>query len=149
MNGHGFGWMRGQHIHANPRRVRMVSDREGEPCKIADYMRQADDVPIVTDADSVYHGGNAYAKPQPLNVLRDTVVGRGLMQLCRYSQQWAFKRPYPADFFRSIEVLQTNLDWFWRSWFYGTGHVDIAIDDVSVFVKDLPGQDIQGAEERT
>ena len=61
-----------------------------------------------------------------------------------YSQQWAFKRPYPADFFRSIEdATGTDLDWFWRSWFYGTGHVDIAIDNVSVFVKDLPNPEIK------
>ena len=116
-------------------------------------MSQSDDVPIMTDADSViYRGNNAYAKPAAaLNVLRDTVVGPELFDaaFAHYSQQWAFKRPYPADFFRSIEdATGTDLDWFWRSWFYGTGHVDIAIDDVSVFVKDLPDPQIQQALKR-
>ena len=42
-----------------------------------------------------------------------------------------FKRPYPADFFRSMEDASgTDLDWFWRGWFFSTYHVDIAISDV-------------------
>ena len=52
--------------------------KRGEPYKIADYMSQSDDVPIMTDADSVISRGsnNAYAKPAAaLNVLRDTVIG--------------------------------------------------------------------------
>ena len=38
--------------------------KRGEPYKIADYMSRSDDVPIMTDADSVTsRGNNAYAKP--------------------------------------------------------------------------------------
>ena len=127
--------------------------KRGEPYKIADYMSLSDDVPIMTDADSViYRGNNAYAKPAAaLNVLRDTVVGPEMFDaaFAHYSQQWAFKRPYPADFFRSIEdATGTDLDWFWRSWFYGTGHVDIAIANVSVFVKDLPDPEIKKSLDR-
>lgn len=127
--------------------------KRGEPYKIADYMSRNDDVPIMTDADSVTNrGNNAYAKPAAaLNVLRDTVIGPELFDaaFAHYSQQWAFKRPYPADFFRSIEdATGTDLDWFWRSWFYGTSHVDLAIEGVSVFVKDLPNPEIKKALER-
>ena len=78
--------------------------KRGEPYKIADYMSRSDDVPIMTDADSVTsRGNNAYAKPvkRRLNVLRDTVIGPELFDaaFAHYSKQWAFKRPYPCRFF--------------------------------------------------
>ena len=48
-----------------------------------------------------------------------------------YARRWMFKRPYPADFFRSVEDASgVDLDWFWRGWFYSTDHVDIAVTDV-------------------
>jgi aminopeptidase N len=48
-----------------------------------------------------------------------------------YSRRWMFKRPTPADFFRTMEDASgVDLDWFWRGWFYGTDHVDVAIDEV-------------------
>ena len=48
-----------------------------------------------------------------------------------YSQRWMFKRPTPADFFRTMEDASgVDLDWFWRGWFYSTDRVDLAIDQV-------------------
>jgi hypothetical protein len=42
-----------------------------------------------------------------------------------------FKHPTPADFFRTMEDASgMDLDWFWRGWFFGTDHVDLAIEDV-------------------
>ena len=82
--------------------------KRGEPYKIADYMSQSDDVPIMTDADSVTsRGNNAYAKPAAaLNVLRDTVIGPELFDaaFAHYSQQWAFKRPYPQTSFVVLKM---------------------------------------------
>jgi aminopeptidase N len=44
-----------------------------------------------------------------------------------------FKRPEPADFFRTMEDASgIDLDWFWRGWFNRTDHVDISIDEVSL-----------------
>ena len=60
-------------------------------------------------------------------------VGRELFDHAfrTYAQRWAFKRPYPADFFRTMEDASgVDLDWFWRGWFYGTDHVDQAITNV-------------------
>lgn len=46
-------------------------------------------------------------------------------------KRWQFKRPMPADFFRTMEDASgVDLDWFWRGWFYSTEHCDIAIDKV-------------------
>ncbi|MEP3480420.1 MAG: M1 family metallopeptidase [Fuerstiella sp.] len=106
--------------------------RRGEPKNITSYMSSQSQVPIMTNSESILQfGANAYAKPATaLNVLRETVVGREAFDFAfkEYSQRWMFKRPYPADFFRSMEDASgVDLDWFWRGWFYSTDHVDLAI----------------------
>jgi hypothetical protein len=108
----------------------------GEPEKIIEYMTSADQEPIMTNSESVRRlGANAYAKPATaLNILRETVLGRELFDYAflEYCRRWAFKRPEPADFFRTMEDASgVDLDWFWRGWFYSTRPVDIAIEKVT------------------
>jgi hypothetical protein len=112
--------------------------RRGEPQYITDYMLTENQVPIMTNSESVLQfGNNAYAKPATaLNILRETVLGRELFDFAfkTYSQRWKFKRPQPADFFRTMEDASgVDLDWFWRGWFYTTDHVDLSIENVRVF----------------
>ncbi|NHK28307.1 M1 family metallopeptidase [Parvularcula flava] len=102
---------------------------------ITGYMTSEDQVPIMTQSDSVLNlGPNAYSKPTAaLIVMRETVMGRELFDfaLREYSQRWKFKRPTPYDFFRTMEEASgVDLDWFWRGWYYSTDHVDIAIKSV-------------------
>ena len=102
---------------------------------ITDYMVSEDQVPIMTNSDSVLQlGPNAYTKPTAsLIVLRETVMGRELFDFAfkEFSRRWKFKRPTPSDFFRSMEDASgIDLDWFWRGWYYSTDHVDIDIKDV-------------------
>lgn len=109
--------------------------RRGDPRNIAAYMKSANQVPIMTAGDSVIRvGENAYAKPATaLNILRETILGRDLFDFAfkEYANRWKFKRPMPADFFRTMEDASgTDLDWFWRGWFYTTDHVDLAIETV-------------------
>ncbi|MEM8798522.1 MAG: M1 family metallopeptidase [Pseudomonadota bacterium] len=109
--------------------------RRGEARKIVSYMRSQNQVPIMTNSESILQfGNNAYGKPATaLNILRETVMGRELFDFAfkEYARRWAFKRPYPADFFRTMEDASgVDLDWFWRGWFYSTDHVDISIDRV-------------------
>lgn len=109
--------------------------RAGEPRRITGYMKSNGQVPIMTNSESILQfGPNAYSKPATaLNVLRETVIGRKDFDFAfrEYSQRWMFKRPYPADFFRSMEDASgRDLDWFWRGWFYSTNHVDLAITGV-------------------
>jgi len=99
------------------------------------YMQSSNQVPIMTQSDSILQfGPNAYAKPAAaLVVLRETVMGRELFDFAfrEYSRRWKFKRPTPADFFRTMEdASAVDLDWFWRGWFFGTDHVDMALTDV-------------------
>jgi hypothetical protein len=110
----------------------------GEPQRIATYMKSENQVPIMTHSDAVLQfGNNAYGKPATaLNVLRESVLGRDLFDFAfkTYAQRWKFKRPTPADLFRTMEDASgQDLDWFWRGWFYTTDHVDISIENVRVF----------------
>lgn len=124
--------------------------RSGEPQKITSYMKSTNQVPIMTNSESILQfGPNAYSKPATaLNILRETVLGRELFDFAfrEYSTRWMFKRPFPADFFRSMEDASgVDLDWFWRGWFYTTDHVDIAITDVTEYRID-DGDPVKGSE---
>ncbi|NHZ60741.1 M1 family metallopeptidase [Massilia genomosp. 1] len=110
----------------------------GEARTIVDYMRSRDQVPIMTNSESLLQfGNNAYAKPAAaLNVLRETVLGRELFDFAfrEYAQRWKFKRPTPSDFFRTMEDASgTDLDWFWRGWFYTTDAVDVSVDGITEY----------------
>ncbi len=115
--------------------------RRGEPKDIVSYMVSADQVPIMTNSESVLQfGSNAYGKPATaLNILRESVLGRELFDFAfrEYARRWKFKHPTPADFFRTMEDASgVDLDWFWRGWFYGTGHVDVGVENVREYVLD-------------
>jgi hypothetical protein len=112
--------------------------QRGEARAIVDYMKSRNQNPIMTNAESVLQvGNNAYAKPATaLNILRETVLGRELFDFAfkEYSQRWKFKRPTPADFFRTMEDASgTDLDWFWRGWFYTTDAVDVSVDGITEY----------------
>ncbi|MFP4292585.1 MAG: M1 family metallopeptidase [Cyclobacteriaceae bacterium] len=119
---------------------RNYPSRRGPAFKIVPYMSgdKSGISPIMTNSEQVQQlGPNAYAKPATaLNILRETVLGRELFDHAfkTYATRWAFKHPEPADFFRTMEDASgTDLDWFWKGWFYTVDHVDISIDDVKYF----------------
>ncbi|KKK97991.1 hypothetical protein LCGC14_2647220, partial [marine sediment metagenome] len=90
-----------------------------EPRDIVAYMKSENQVPIMTQSDSVLRlGPNAYTKPAAaLNILREVILGRELFDFAfkEYAQRWKYKRPTPADFFRTMEEASgVDLDWFWR-----------------------------------
>ena len=110
--------------------------QRGEARDITNYMKSENQVPIMTQSDSLLQfGNNGYSKPATaLNILRETVMGRELFDFAfrEYAQRWMFKRPYPADLFRTMEDASgVDLDWFWRGWFYTTDHVDISLNKVT------------------
>jgi hypothetical protein len=97
-------------------------------------------------------GNNAYGKPcTALNILRETIMGRELFDYAfkEYARRWAFKHPTPDDFFRTMEDASgVDLDWFWRGWFYGTDHCDMAMEQVKVFQIDTKNPEIEKAIDR-
>ncbi len=125
----------------------------GEPRWIVDYMKSEQQVPIMTNSESLMQfGNNAYAKPATaLVILRETILGRELFDFAfrEYTRRWKFKRPTPADLFRTMEEASgVDLDWFWRGWFYTTDHVDISIDRVTHLKVDTKNPDVERAWQR-
>ncbi len=117
------------------------------PRDLVPYMVSNNQQPIMTQSDSITDlGSNAYGKPSAaLHVLRDTIIGRERFDfaLKEYARRWKFKRPTPADFFRTMEEASgTDLDWFWRGWFYTTDHVDISLDSIYRLKMDTKDPDI-------
>lgn len=126
---------------------------KGEAYDIVDYMKSPVQVPIMTQSDSILNfGPNAYHKPAAaLSILRETILGRELFDFAfkEFSQRWKFKRPTPADFFRTIEEASgVDLDWFWRGWFYSTDHVDISLDAIEKLRLDTQDPDIDLSRQR-
>lgn len=126
--------------------------RRGPAYLIADYMRGDKEFisPIMTNSESIWQfGNNAYGKPATaLNILRETVMGRELFDYAFkvYCERWKFKHPTPADFFRTMEdASAVDLDWFWRSWFYTTDHVDISVDNVKWFELNTKDPEVEKA----
>lgn len=122
--------------------------RRGEPAAIVPYMVSTNQVPIMTNSESILQfGANAYAKPATaLNVLRETILGRELFDYAfkEYARRWKFKRPMPADFFRTMEDASgVDLDWFWRGWFYSTDHCDISIEGLRLYKIDTQNPDVE------
>lgn len=129
--------------------------RRGPAYKIVGYMKAEKDLqmPIMTNSESILQfGNNAYGKPATgLNILRETILGRELFDYSFkiYCQRWMFKHPTPADFFRTMEDASgTDLDWFFRGWFYTTNHTDIAITDVQWYKFQSGNPDVDNTEKR-
>jgi hypothetical protein len=123
------------------------------PRDLISYMVSDQQQPIMTQSDSINDlGSNAYGKPSAAyHILRDTIIGRERFDfaLKEYANRWKFKRPTPADFFRTIEEASgTDLDWFWRGWFYTTDHVDISLDSIHRLRIDTENPDIDLARDR-
>lgn len=90
---------------------------------------------------SAYHypgpafGTASYSKPASLLRALRAVVGEDAFHEAYRSfiADWAYKHPYPYDFFNTFErVAGRDLDWFWYSWYYTTWTLDQAVADVSV-----------------
>lgn len=124
--------------------------RRGPAYKIVDYMKgdKSRISPIMSNSESIFQfGNNAYGKPATaLNILRETIMGRELFDYAfkKYSNRWMFKHPSPADLFRTMEDASgVDLDWFWRGWFYGTDHVDIALSNVQWYRLDTQNPEVE------
>ncbi len=111
--------------------------RRGPARNIVNYMRDPDQVPLMTHSDLIHKdfGNNGYAKPAAgLVMLREQILNPEIFDdaFREYSEKWAFKHPQPADFFRTLEEGSgEDLAWFWRGWFYTTHANDQAIGNVS------------------
>ena len=102
------------------------------------YSLKDSHVPIMANSESCPdHNFLAYFKPAAaLMVLRNYVMGADAFDYAfrEYARRWAFKQPYPEDFFRTMEDASgMDLDWFWRGWFYSNEYVDVAIANLQIY----------------
>jgi aminopeptidase N len=92
-------------------------------------------------------GVAAYRKPATLHAALRGLLGAETYDaaLQDFVDTWAYKHPYPSDFFNTVErVSGRELDWFWYSWYYTTWTLDQSIaavtatgDRTDVRVEDL------------
>ncbi len=108
----------------------------GPAKNIVDYMRNVAQVPMMTASDLVYanYSPQAYAKPATtLVMLREQVLEPAAFDRAfhEYAAKWVFKKPQPADFFRTMaNGAGEQLNWFWRGLFYTTYANDQALGGV-------------------
>ncbi|XCF07455.1 M1 family metallopeptidase [Tamlana crocina] len=110
--------------------------------------------PVMTTSDNELFnqfGMNFYVKPTVgLQMLRNSIIGKELFDEAfkEYANRWKYKHPNPADLFRTLEdATATDLDWFFRGWFFTTDHVDLELSNVKwfkVFEEDSNIEDQKG-----
>ncbi|SER17268.1 M1 family metallopeptidase [Pedobacter rhizosphaerae] len=96
-----------------------------------------DDTPIMTLTPDLKGSGsftNSYPKPGLAYLFVKDYLGDELFTkaLHHYINTWNGKHPMPYDFFFSMnEGSGKNLNWFWKSWFFEGGVLDLAIKAVN------------------
>jgi len=105
---------------------------------ILNWLKSPNREPIITHPDITQSnnlGMTAYYKPAyGLFMLREYVLGpeRFDNAFKAYIEAWAFKHPQPNDFFNIMEnVAGENLNWFWKTWFYGNDNIDLSVEAVN------------------
>ena len=128
----------------------------GTPQGITEYMKGDKSFirPIMTNSEEIRQFGyNGYGKPSAaLVLLRETVMGEELFDKAfkEYAQRWAFKRPMPADFFRTMEdASAVDLDWFWKGWFFSIDNVDVELSNVRWFKINTQQKGIENTVQET
>ncbi|HYO47410.1 MAG TPA: M1 family metallopeptidase [Gemmatimonadota bacterium] len=72
----------------------------------------------------------AYVKPAIMLTALREIAGHELFDetFAWYARTWAYRHPYPADFFRMMEDgVGMELGWFWHNWIWTTQTNDLAI----------------------
>ena len=106
--------------------------------EIMSRYKKNNDQPILTYADRIkegYLGYLAYSKPAAgLYLLREVILGPDRFDYAfqTYVHRWAYKHPKPEDFFRTMnDASGSDLNWFWKGWFYNNWKLDQAVTNVS------------------
>ena len=150
-----YGWMDEGMTSFNENQVRKefhrgVDTEAGDRNSYLTAARAGTEGEMMRWTDYHYPGaGNvaSYGKPATVLVALRGVLGAETFNRAyrEFYNRWAFKHPYPWDFFNTIEdVSGRDLDWFWRSWYYETWVLDQAVAAVT----ETPGGVIVSIEDR-
>jgi Peptidase family M1 domain len=91
------------------------------------------DVPLMVRTSNLRgrtYGVSSYQRPQAAYLTLLDLLGYEKFHDCMttYIDRWKGKHPMPLDFFNTWNAAaETNLDWFWKPWFYEFGYPDLAI----------------------
>ncbi|HMG82094.1 MAG TPA: M1 family metallopeptidase [Ferruginibacter sp.] len=94
-------------------------------------------IPIMTPGNALSGiglGNNEYGKASLGYLAVKDLLGDDMFRKClhAYMDRWHGKHPTPWDFYYTFnDVSGKNLDWFWNNWFFGTGYIDLAIQNVT------------------
>ena len=106
------------------------------------YLRVAGtefDIPMIVP--TIVYGGQArgsyrnasYNRPGAAYYLLEQYLGkeRFLKAMHAYMERWHGKHPMPFDFFFTFnDVLQEDLSWFFKPWFFDFGYPDLALEKI-------------------
>jgi hypothetical protein len=96
-----------------------------------------EDLPIITPGDMLKnqaYGNNAYGKPALGYLALKELLGDAAFRtaLHAYIDRWHGKHPTPWDFFYTVnDVTGRKLNWFWNSWYFSNGYIDLAVRSVT------------------
>ena len=129
-------------LHQRTLKERYPTYNHATPSKIVPFMMGDKNIlrPIMTNSDNELFnqfGANFYMKPTVgLQMLRNSIIGEDLFDEAfrEYANRWKYKHPNPGDLFRTLEdATATDLDWFFKGWFFTTDHVDQQLHNVKWF----------------
>jgi hypothetical protein len=95
-----------------------------------------EELPIITPGNVIYGrglGSNEYGKASLGYLAMKDLLGDDLFRKCLHGfmDRWHGKHPIPWDFFYSFNNISgKNLNWFWNSWYFSHGYIDMAIQSV-------------------
>ncbi len=100
------------------------------------------EVPVITlskdQHNRLVYRHSSYNKPYLAYLFLKEYIGEEQFTLAiqTYIKNWHGKHPTPYDFFKSYNAstkdeLKTNLDWFWKNWFYEKNYADLSLSSVA------------------
>lgn len=106
----------------------------GDQALYTSVARQGNEGPLMTPSDH-HRSGLAftvasYMKPSAvLSALRSLLGEETFLRAYHaFVDTWAYRHPYPYDFFNTFErEAGRDLDWFWRTWYFETATLDQAV----------------------
>ena len=111
------------------------------------YAGAEGEVPIMTLTDHLRsrqpYRQASYNKSYVANIILMDYLGESRFINClqEYIRRWAGKHPMPYDFFNTFsEISGENLDWFWKSWYFDQGYIDLGIsmpDNKTIIVENI------------
>lgn len=96
-----------------------------------------EDLPIITPGNILSGpglGNNEYGKASLGYLAVKDLLGDDMFRKCLHGfmNRWHGKHPLPWDFFYSFnDISGRNLNWFWNSWFFSNGYIDLGIGEVN------------------